>query len=70
MGRFLIEGITMRKIPECPRCKSVEFKHVHNAAHGLEGTHMSGSERFECQHCNRTIYKDEGTRLGFKFNLD
>lgn len=58
------------KIPSCPRCKSVDLRHVHETAHGIAGTHMAGSERFQCQHCNYTIYKVEGARLGLVFSLD
>jgi len=56
---------------KCPRCKKeVEFKHMHNCAHGIPETHMAGTERFICSECERHIYKYEGEKLGFKFELD
>lgn len=56
---------------ECPSCKEiVELRHKYDAAHGIRGTHMAGSERYECPHCGRTIYATEGRKLGLKFILD
>lgn len=55
----------------CPICeKETEHKHLHNAAHGLEGTHMDGSERYECIVCKYRMYKTEGEKQGLKFILD
>lgn len=54
----------------CPVCNGGDFRHLHDAAYGLDGTHISGSERFVCKNCRRPIYKVEGEKLGFKFALD
>jgi predicted nucleic-acid-binding Zn-ribbon protein len=58
-------------IAKCPRCGyTCEFKHMHDTAHGIEGTHMSGSERFECTQCGSSVfYSDEAAKL-FTFILD
>lgn len=55
--------------PKCPKCGGTEFRHLHDTAHGIPGTHMSGSERFECVECKYAIYwrEREGWQLGFKF---
>jgi len=56
---------------ECSKCETEsEFRHLHNEAHGLAGTHMAGSERFECKSCGYSVYKVEGEKLGFKFIAD
>lgn len=61
----------VREYIECPKCfEQVEFLHLHDAAHGIPGTHMQGSERFECSKCGYIVFKEEGTKLGFKFVLD
>lgn len=54
---------------KCPNCGLEKWSHVHNCAHGLSGTHMAGSERYECK-CGKAIYVVEGTKLGFKFIED
>lgn len=56
--------------PMCPKCKWTGFKHLHDAAHGIPGTHMSGSERFKCCKCGHNVYAAEGKPLGFIFQLD
>ena len=56
---------------QCPKCsQEVELDHKHNAAHGIEGTHMAGSERYECPSCDHHIHKIEGEALDLKFILD
>lgn len=56
---------------KCPKCgKQVQFKHMHNCAHGIPETHMAGSERYECPECGHAVFKDEGEKLGLKFTLD
>jgi transposase-like protein len=68
---ILIYGLDMsKKVPCCPQCKSVDFKHTHDSAHGIHGAHMAGSERYECNHCNYRVFKNEGEKLGFNFVLD
>lgn len=55
----------------CPKCKKdVKPKHLHDTAHGLSMTHMTGSERYKCLECNHEVYKAEGILLGLKFILD
>jgi DNA-directed RNA polymerase subunit RPC12/RpoP len=56
---------------ECPKCKKqVVLKHLHDCAHGIPETHMSGSERYECPECGHMIFKEEGEKLDLKFVLD
>lgn len=43
---------------------------MHDTAHGLAGTHMEGSERYECVKCHSAIFKKEGIEKGLKFILD
>ena len=55
----------------CPKCKNdVEFNHLHDTAHGIEGTHMDGSERYVCSICGYSIYKYEGEKYGLTYRLD
>lgn len=55
----------------CPGCKQdANFQHLHNAAHGIPGTHLQGSERYECMGCGYKIFKQEGVNLNLKFVLD
>lgn len=46
----------------CRKCEDLtEHAHLHDAAHGIEGTHMTGSERYECAACRLvTRARDEG----------
>ena len=55
--------------PTCPNC-GVSLRHLHNEAHGIPGTHMAGSERYECPDCDKSWYKNEGEKLGFKYIAD
>ena len=56
----------------CPNCtEEVErFIHLHDEAHGVSGTHMSGSERFECPECDRHLTREEAENFGLKYELD
>lgn len=55
----------------CPKCqRKTETNHMHDAAHGIAGTHMDGSERYECVDCGYSMYKIEGENQGLKFSLD
>jgi len=40
---------------KCPECGKKKLRHFHQEAHGLAGTHMSGSERYVCSECNFTL---------------
>lgn len=56
----------------CPKCGEHFLKHIHNCAHGISGTHMAGSERFECE-CGYSVFasdKEEAEKQGLKFELD
>ncbi len=55
---------------ELSPCCDVKMKHLHNEAHGISGTHMANSERYECSKCNKSYYKEEGEKIGLKFFLD
>jgi len=57
----------------CENCgEETDHKHLHNAAHGIAGTHMAGSERYECVVCGKAIYKKhlQARGLDLKFILD
>ena len=55
----------------CPKGKQEgEPKHLHNEAHGITGTHMAGSERFECRGCGHILSRVEAGALGLKYVLD
>jgi len=55
---------------ECPKCKKDTLKHMHNEAYGIAGTHMAGSERFECKCGFRLSNKEEAKAHDLKFILD
>lgn len=58
-------------VANCPKCGyTSEFRHVHDAAHGIEGTHMAGTERFVCSQCGHSIYYRDLAAHLFKFILD
>lgn len=42
---------------------------MHDTAHGISGTHMAGSERFECTICGATTRASDRVP-GFTFILD
>lgn len=55
----------------CPRCEDgIEFKHMHDCAHGIPDTHMAGSERYECPSCAYAIHAGEGKGMGLNFVLE
>lgn len=57
----------------CPQCKKeTVHRHMHDTAHDIAGTHMSGTERFECTVCNHAIfaYDEEAKQPSLKFVLD
>lgn len=57
-------------VAKCPKCGyTCEFRHMHDTAHGIEGTHMSGSERFECSQCRHNVFAGDDNPQ-FTFILD
>lgn len=46
------------------------MKHLHETAHGVAGTHMDGSERFECTSCGRTLTREESEGRGLEYKVD
>jgi hypothetical protein len=41
----------------CVKCKAITpHQHMHDCAHGIYGTHMAGTERYECRVCGYAIY--------------
>lgn len=56
----------------CRKCGTLEqHAHMHDTAHGIEGTHMHGSERFVCRKCGtRTLAGDGEVAKQFPFKLD
>ena len=60
----------MATTAHCHTCgQAREFRHLHDTAHGIPGTHMAGSERFECTGCNECIYAADNDGQ-FHFQLD
>lgn len=60
-----------RELFFCDRCARMRpHKHMHDTAHGLEQTHMQGSERFVCVGCGRTTYANDTGAERFPFILD
>lgn len=57
-------------MPNCPKCSRNKFKHLHDTAYGMQETHLSGTERFECENCGYSIYSREGIKMGFTFFCD
>lgn len=56
---------------QCPKCeKETNHTHKHSCAHGLSGTHMAGSENYECKECGHTLYKTDGEAQGLRYVLD
>lgn len=55
--------------PTCS-CGHAVFRHLHDEAHGISGTHIAGSERYVCQQCGKAYFATEGTRLGLEFFID
>ena len=55
---------------ECPKCKKQTLKHLHNTAHGIPGTHMAGSERFECPCGFYASDEETANKNGLQFILD
>jgi hypothetical protein len=54
----------------CRRCHEItEHEHLHDAAHGLPGTHMAGTERFVCTKCGLTTHAGDNEGA-FTFVLD
>ena len=51
--------------PECK--KDVKYAHLHDSAHGLPETHISGSERYECAICGYKMKKEEAEKQGLIF---
>ncbi len=55
---------------KCPKCKKETLKHLHNEAHGISGTYMSGSERYECECGFRVASPKEGDKYKLEFFID
>ena len=54
----------------CPKCKKDTLKHLHDEAHGISGTHMDGSERYECACGFYVGNEQEGKKHNLKFFID
>ena len=59
----------MPEVANCPLCGK-KLKHLHCAAHGMLETHISGTERFECECGWKCLYSTEAEKFGLKFVLD
>jgi hypothetical protein len=61
----------MTKMAFCKVCEvEREFSHRHDTAHGMPGTHMVGTERFQCLTCQTTFFAADGAPPPLKFILD
>jgi len=55
----------------CISCGTVtEHRHLHECAHGITETHLSGSERFVCTICSRATFAHSPDADTFAFVLD
>ncbi len=54
----------------CPKCKEDKLKHLHACAHGIEGTHMKGTERYECDCGFYVGDKEDAEQYDLEFTLD
>jgi hypothetical protein len=53
----------------CPKCNE-KLRHMHNTAYGMAGTHMAGTERYECScgfYCGNAY---DGRKLNLSFVYD
>lgn len=58
-------------VAKCPKCSYTNlFRHMHDEAHGIEGTHMAGTERFECSSCGHKVFYTDAAASNFNFILD
>lgn len=56
---------------QCQKCgQETSHFHLHDIAHGLIGTHMAGSERFECHLCGHKTYASDPGAASFPFICD
>lgn len=62
----------MTNTATCPTCRTeTEFRHLHDTVHGIKGTHMDGSERFECVRCGFVVWtQDSHDFPNLRFVLD
>jgi hypothetical protein len=61
----------MNIVAKCPHCGyTCAFRHMHDSPYGMEGAHMSGSERFECSQCGHSVSLHSPGAEQFKFILD
>jgi hypothetical protein len=55
----------------CLSCKAVTSHwHLHDTAHGIPETHVTGSEHFRCQPCGRLTFAHDAGAEAFPFALD
>jgi hypothetical protein len=57
----------------CSQCKRITpHRHIHDTAHGIAETHMTGTERYECVYCRWSIHKEERGTINehLRFVLD
>lgn len=50
---------------KCPKCGDETLQHLHQTAYGIIGTHIAGSERYECE-CGFVVTNREEAE---EFNL-
>lgn len=49
---------------------TTHHRHLHDCAHGIPETHLSGTERFECAACGRATFAYSDDANTFRFVLD
>jgi hypothetical protein len=60
-----------RNVGFCSSCgQNREFRHTHETAHGIPGTHMAGTELFECTVCDESYGPKDGPPFPLRFILD
>ena len=62
-AEFFLKEKPMR----CPQCDEETLQHMHDLIYDIPGTHMPGSERFECQ-CG--FYAIPGSSIAEEYNLE
>lgn len=61
----------MKTLYECAGCGNcTPHRHLHDLAHGIHGTHMAGSERFQCIECSHNVLHHDHNAANFPFIFD
>lgn len=55
---------------KCPKCEKDTLQHLHATAYGIPGTHMAGSERYECECGFHVGNREDAEEFGLIFFED